>query len=149
MSGYRKKSLPVPNSKCVSVLGQYNCNSSSLLNHRLNHVTFLTYQTCVHSDFTMITLLSRAKTKLHAGIAPTIYLSLDVSSSSCATVTVAVLAFAPSIYAWKKQISSEKASQIFYMGYLHLQLPSTDSHLKFGTCAQIKLFCPKTLWNWG
>ena len=44
---------PVPNSKCVSVLGQSKRNSSSLLNHRLIHVTFLTCQTCVHPDFTM------------------------------------------------------------------------------------------------
>ena len=30
----------VPNSKCVSELGHYKCNSSSLLNHRLIYVTF-------------------------------------------------------------------------------------------------------------
>ena len=38
---------------CVSVLGQYKCNSSSLLNHRQILVTYLTCQTCVHPDFTM------------------------------------------------------------------------------------------------
>ena len=36
-------------------------------------------------------------------------------------------------YAWKKQISSEKASKIYYMEDLHLQFPSTDLHLEFGT----------------
>ena len=43
---------PIRNSKCVSVLGQYKCNSSSLLNHRLIHVTFLTCQTFIQFDFT-------------------------------------------------------------------------------------------------
>ena len=36
----KRNSAPVPISKFVSVLGQYKCNSSSLLNHRLVHVTF-------------------------------------------------------------------------------------------------------------
>ena len=45
---------PVPNSTCVSALDQYKCNPLSLLNPRLFHVTFLTCQTCVLFDFTMV-----------------------------------------------------------------------------------------------
>ena len=48
-------------------------------------------------------------------------------------MTVERLSFAPLIYASKKQILSEKASKIFYMGDLHLQLPSTDLQSEFGT----------------
>ena len=39
---------PVPNSKCVSVLGHYKCNSSSIRNHRLTDVTFF-YLSDLHS----------------------------------------------------------------------------------------------------
>ena len=59
--------------------------------------------------------------------------SLDVRPPSCATMTVESLAFAPLIYALKKQSSSEKASKIYYMGDLHLQLTSADLQLEFGT----------------
>ena len=45
----------------------------------------------------------------------------------------------PLIYAWKKT-SSEKESKIYYMGDLHLQLPSTDLHLEFGTGSTQRLF---------
>ena len=109
----------LPNSKCVSVLGQNKCNSSSLLNHRLIHVTFLTCQTCVQSDFTMVGLGPSAKKVPYA------------CSPFCATITVGTLSFPPLIYAWNKQISSEKASKIYCTGDLHLQLP--DIYLEFGT----------------
>ena len=46
-------------------IGQYKCKFSSLQNHRLLHVTFLTCQTCVQSDFTMVILWSSAKIKFH------------------------------------------------------------------------------------
>ena len=64
--------------------------------------------------------------KCRTGIEPTLSMSLGVCPSYCATVTVEICSFAPLKYAWKKQISSEKASKLFYMGDLHLQLPSTD-----------------------
>ena len=67
------------------------------------------------------------------GIKPTIACSLEVRSPSCATMTAESMSFAPLLYAWKKPISSEKASKIYYMGDLHLQLPSTDFHLEFDT----------------
>ena len=38
---------PVHNSKCVSVLGSCKSNASSILNHRLIHVTFLSCHICV------------------------------------------------------------------------------------------------------
>ena len=85
---FQSVSLPVPNSKCVSVLGQYKCNSWSLLNHRLIHVTFLTCQTCVQSDFTMVRLGQSVKIKLSTGIEPTISSSVLVGHLSCATLTL-------------------------------------------------------------
>ena len=91
--------LPVPNSKCVSVLGQYKCNSSSLLNHRLIHVTFLTCNTCVQSDFTMVRLGPSVKIKFSTGIDRTRSCSVDNCSPFCATRTVGISAFAPLIYA--------------------------------------------------
>ena len=102
-------------------------------------MSFLTCQTCVQSDFTMVGLVPSAKAKFCTVIEPTL---------SCATVFAVLLSFTPLKFAWKKQISREKTSIIYYMGDLHLQLPSTDLQLEFGKglCfwTKNKLSC----WGW-
>ena len=70
--------------------------------------------------------------KFRTGIEPTLSLSVDVCPPFLATKTVEMLSFAPLKYAWKKRNSSDKASEIYYMGDLNLQLPSTDLHLDLG-----------------
>ena len=117
---------PTPNSKCVSVLGQYKCNSASLLNRRLIHVSFLIYQTCV--NFTMVRLGPTAKMKFRTGIELT--LPVQLFSLLCHHE---IVSFAPLIYDWRKQISSDKASKIYYMRGLLLQLLSIDLLLELGT----------------
>ena len=112
---------PVPNSRCVSVLGECKCKSPSLLNHRLIHLSFLTCQSCFQADFTIIRLGPSVKTKLCMGIAPTTSRTLEVCSTFCATMTVAKLRFAP------------EANKLYYMGDLHLQLSSTDLRLEFSS----------------
>ena len=91
----------------------------------------------------MVTLGPSAKIKFFMVSEPTISGSLEVYSTFCASVTVESLSFASLIYAWKKQISSEKANKIHYMGDLHLQLPSTDLYLECGTGTK------KTFWTGG
>ena len=78
---------------------------------------------------------AQCENKVQYGLKPTIYLSLDLRSSSCSTMTVGILSFAPLIYACTKQISSKKAREISYMADLHLQSPPTDLQLEFGTGA--------------
>ena len=96
---------------------------------------FFTFQTCVQSDFTMVRLGPRIKRKFLTVIDPTVSCTLEVCPPFCATTTVQTYSFAPLIYAWKKQISNERSSKIYYIGGLNLQLPSTDLHLEFGTGA--------------
>ena len=52
--------------------GGDKCNPSSLLNHRLIRVTFLTCQSCVQSDFTKVRFGPRAKIKFRTRTEPTI-----------------------------------------------------------------------------
>ena len=113
---------PVPNSKCISVMGNY----SPLLNHRLIHITFLTCQSCVQFDSTLVRL---GKDKFPYGDR-TEDLSLPRRfSPHCATVTVEILSFEQLKYALRRQFRSK---QIILHGRLALQLPSTDLHLEFG-----------------
>ena len=116
----KEVTLPVPYSKRVSVQDQYKCNSSSLLNHKLIHVNFVTRQTCVLSDFTMARLGPGVRINFHTGIEPTISRYLEICPPFWATLTVKMFSFAPLIDAWRKRISSEKASKIYYMIDLHL-----------------------------
>ena len=74
-----------------------------------------------------------AKIECRTGIEPAISHSIDVLSPSCATLTVESFLFALLTYALKNQISSEKLSKIYYMGDLHLQLPSSELQLEFCT----------------
>ena len=90
---------PVPSSKCVSIPGQYKYNSSPLLNHRLIHVTFLLFQTCFQSDFTMIILEASVNIMFSLGIEPTLIRHVDVCSPFFATLSVELLCFTPLVYA--------------------------------------------------
>ena len=101
----------VPNSKCVSVLGQYECNSSLLLNHKLIHFTFLICQTCVHSDFKKVRLGPNVKIKFCIVVKPTISGSLDGWSTFYATMAAESLSFAPLIYAWKTKFWARKRAK--------------------------------------
>ena len=132
--------IPVPNFKCVSVLGKYKCNCSSLLNKRLIHVIFSSCQTCVQSDFKMVRLGPSVKMKISTGSEPAISRSADVCPPNCAIRTFKSFYFAPLIYAWNKLISGKKASKIYYMEDFHLQFPRTDFHLEFGT-GLLLVFC--------
>ena len=75
----------------------------------------------------------KAKIKFRTGIETMLSIPLEFCHSYCAIATVQSLSFVPSKNALKKQISREKASKSYYMEDLHLQLPSTDLHLEFGT----------------
>ena len=124
---------PVSISKFVSVLGLYKGNSSSLLNHRLIEITFFLCQTCIQSDFTMVRLGPSINIKFRTGSETTISRSIALCPRFCATPIGENSTFAPLIHAWKKRISGEKASKIYYMGDLYLQMPSTDFYSEFGT----------------
>ena len=102
----------VPNSKCASVMGQYKCNSSSLLNHRLIHVTFFTGQTYIQSDFTMVRPGPIVKKNSVRGLNPQ-SLSQAVCLPFCATTTGKIYPFAPLNYVSKKRISIEKVRKIY------------------------------------
>ena len=83
----------VPNSKCVSVMGQYKCNFLSFPNHGLIH--FSPSETCVQSDFTKVRLRPSAKIMFRTVIERTLFRFLAVCSPFCSTMTVERLSFAP------------------------------------------------------
>ena len=93
----------------------------------------ITHLRLVRLSQDLASLNPSAKIKFRTGSKPMLCIPVDDCPSYCATAIGQLLSFAPFKNAWKKQISSEKASKSYCMGDLHLQLPSIDLHLEFGT----------------
>ena len=127
-------------SKCVTRLGRYKCNSSSLLNHRLIHDNCLIFQICTQSDFMMVRLRPIVKNKVSSGERTQDLLLSSLWSSFLRHRNCWKVRFCAVNIRLKQAVSSDEASKTNYMGDLHLQLPSTALHLEFGTGTILFLF---------